>query len=346
MANWTTNTQDIKVLSRERIEDKNPVTYFKRAEILKEKGYYKEAEHEIDKAIEFSGDSAWYYFNKVFFYWEIGEKLRALGLLLKIIWMKARFLYWIIPWYISLNIWDYRYNEYEIREIAGFVMNFFVILIAVDLALFLLRIMRKTKRRWLKSVSAVAMCVLIVAFLLEGPFSKFTHEFALEVTSSVPILAILYILGVKVFGVMSKKMLTSQSKPKRGSYQGAELSGRSTVGNAGNRNNYCRFKIKREPKFTYRGWKMVVYADNKALGVLKNGEELIVEMPPIVSVISIRMELRGKSSEKVMFSNLKGSKSYKIDFRGYETIDLLAQLVPESHYLGKWKTVISLISKS
>ena len=51
---WTTKEEDVKVISKETVEDRNPKLYIKRAKALTKMGKKKEAEEEYDKAIEYS----------------------------------------------------------------------------------------------------------------------------------------------------------------------------------------------------------------------------------------------------------------------------------------------------
>ena len=74
MVNWTTNVSSIKVLSRDRVEDRNPDLYVQRGEKFKEAGKYKEAEQEYAKAYQFSAKDDTYLLPLINLYYATKDK--------------------------------------------------------------------------------------------------------------------------------------------------------------------------------------------------------------------------------------------------------------------------------
>lgn len=82
----TTNEESIKVISRETIEDKDPVLYRKRAKVLAKQGMYNEADMEYDKSIRYGGNYSVHYIGKSLFWLGQGKNGRSMIALLMLAW--------------------------------------------------------------------------------------------------------------------------------------------------------------------------------------------------------------------------------------------------------------------
>lgn len=100
------STSDVKVISHEIVEDRNPELYVERAKEYVKKGMYAEAEKEYDKAIEYSGKKHSFYLEKQNFYEDIGEKRKARLLLIRLLITKYLFLVFF------LFAWAFRENDF------------------------------------------------------------------------------------------------------------------------------------------------------------------------------------------------------------------------------------------
>lgn len=169
---WTTNEEDVKVISKETVEDRNPKLYIKRAKALTKMGMKKEAGEEYDKAIEYSEGKLSCYFSKFFFCLDNQMFGTAIGVLFTIfwviIWKKLRVL-WIglLAWGISFVSLEYfmRFYAYQYYSYFTSIMGFIGISIVV---VAICKMFEVNCLKYIFCVAKIFVAIIISSFMGDG----------------------------------------------------------------------------------------------------------------------------------------------------------------------------------
>lgn len=135
---WTTNEENVEVISKEIVEDRDPQLYKKRAKVLAKQGMYNEADMEYDKSIQYGGGYSFHYIEKSLFWLGQGKNSKSMIALLMSVWkffyrnIDVNLLY-ILLFIFSINIYG------EINGIPAIILG------VVSLVILIKRTIRTNK---------------------------------------------------------------------------------------------------------------------------------------------------------------------------------------------------------